>query len=80
MTVLMPCRRAASVFSRMPPTGSTSPDNVISPVMATSDRTGDAARRRHHRRRHRHAGGRAVLRDRAGGDVDVDVLLGEEVW
>ena len=36
----MPSRRAASVFSRMPPTGSTSPDNVISPVIATSDRTG----------------------------------------
>ena len=39
MNVLMPCRRAASAFSRMPPTGSTSPLNVISPVIATSSRT-----------------------------------------
>ena len=36
----MPWRRAASAFSRMPPTGSTSPESVISPVIATSDRTG----------------------------------------
>ena len=40
MTVLMPNRRAASAFSRMPPTGSTSPLSVISPVIATSCRTG----------------------------------------
>ena len=40
MTVLMPWRRAASAFSRMPPTGSTRPESVISPVIATSDRTG----------------------------------------
>ena len=40
MTVLMPWRRAASAFSRMPPTGSTSPESVISPVIATSGRTG----------------------------------------
>ena len=33
-------RRAASAFSRMPPTGSTRPLSVISPVMATSCRTG----------------------------------------
>ena len=39
MNVLMPWRRAASAFSRMPPTGSTRPLNVISPVIATSSRT-----------------------------------------
>jgi hypothetical protein len=37
--VLMPDRRAASAFSRMPPTGSTRPLSVISPVIATSWRT-----------------------------------------
>ena len=36
----MPIRRAASTFSLIPPTGSTLPDSVISPVMATSARTG----------------------------------------
>ena len=36
MNVLMPWRRAASAFSRMPPTGSTRPLSVISPVIATS--------------------------------------------
>src|SRR4051812_10733897 len=39
-TVLIPWRRAAIDFSRMPPTGSTRPESVISPVIATSDRTG----------------------------------------
>ena len=39
ITVLMPRRRAARAFSRMPPTGSTSPLSVISPVIATSSRT-----------------------------------------
>ena len=36
----MPWRRAASAFSRMPPTGSTRPESVISPVIATSASTG----------------------------------------
>ena len=35
-----PWRRAARAFSRMPPTGSTRPDSVISPVIATSGSTG----------------------------------------
>ena len=35
-----PERRAARAFSRTPPTGSTRPRSVISPVMATSERTG----------------------------------------
>src|SRR3569623_1578993 len=40
MTRLMPARWAARNFSLMPPTGSTRPRSVISPVMATSLRTG----------------------------------------
>ena len=36
----MPPRWAASSFSLRPPIGSTSPRSVISPVMATSQRTG----------------------------------------
>ncbi len=39
-TVVMPPRCAASSFSLRPPIGSTSPRRVISPVMATSARTG----------------------------------------
>ena len=34
-----PARRAASTFSLMPPTGSTRPESVISPVIASSART-----------------------------------------
>ena len=40
MKVLMPARWAARTFSFSPPTGSTRPRRVISPVMATSRRTG----------------------------------------
>src|SRR5438067_1007936 len=36
----MPARSAASVFSFTPPIGSTSPRSEISPVIATSERTG----------------------------------------
>ena len=39
ITVRMPARCAATVFSLMPPTGSTSPRRLISPVIATSLRT-----------------------------------------
>jgi len=38
--VCTPARRAARNFSLMPPTGSTLPLRVISPVMAVSGRTG----------------------------------------
>src|SRR6266851_3333624 len=38
-TRLMPARWAARTFSLMPPTGSTVPRSVISPVIATSPRT-----------------------------------------
>ncbi len=40
MTVVMPMRRAARAFSFRPPMGSTFPRRVISPVIATSRRTG----------------------------------------
>ena len=40
MIFLMPMRCAASAFSFKPPMGSTLPRRVISPVMATSLRTG----------------------------------------
>ena len=36
---LIPARRAARIFSLMPPTGSTCPRSVISPVMARNFRT-----------------------------------------
>ena len=36
----MPARSAASTFSLMPPIGNTSPRKLISPVIATSLRTG----------------------------------------
>ena len=39
MMRLMPARWAARTFSLMPPTGSTRPRRLISPVMATSLRT-----------------------------------------
>ena len=40
MTSRIPTRRAASTFSLTPPTGSTRPDSVISPVIAMSPRAG----------------------------------------
>ena len=72
----MPARRAASTFSLTPPIGSTRPVSVISPVMAVSLRAGSPCKRRQ-RRRHRHAGRRAVFRDRAGRDVDVHAAVFE---
>ena len=39
MMSVMPARLAASIFSLMPPTGSTLPRSVISPVMAVFLRT-----------------------------------------
>jgi len=35
----MPARLAASTFSLIPPTGNTRPRKLISPVIATSERT-----------------------------------------
>ncbi len=40
MTSLIPARSAARAFSLSPPIGSTRPRRVISPVIATSRRTG----------------------------------------
>ena len=62
----------------MPPTGSTLPRSVISPVIARSLRTGRPRGQRGQRRRHRHAGRRAVLGHRAGRDVEVDRLARED--
>src|SRR5205814_10095501 len=39
MTCLIPARLAASTFSLIPPTASTRPRRLISPVIATSERT-----------------------------------------
>ena len=44
ITVWMPLRRAAMVFSRRPPMGSTRPRRVTSPVMATPRFTGAPVR------------------------------------
>ena len=74
----MPARRAASTFSLMPPTGSTRPVSVISPVMAVSLRTGMSRVQRGQRRRHGHAGRRAVLGHRAGRHVDVHARRAEQ--
>ena len=75
----IPLRCAASAFSFRPPIGSTWPVSVISPVIATSSRT----------RRPVISDTSAVaivmpalgpvLGDRARGDVDVEVVLGEPV-
>ena len=73
MTVSMPARCAASTFSLMPPTGRTLPRSVISPVIATFGAHVAAREQRGERGRDRDAGRRAVLRDGAGGHVDVDV-------
>ena len=69
----MPARAAARILSFTPPTGSTLPRSVISPVMAMSRCTGILRDRGEQRRGHGDAGRRAVLRDRSLGDVNVDV-------
>ena len=57
----------------MPPTGSTRPDSVISPVIAMSPRTGRPVSSDASAVDHRDAGRRAVLRDGAGRHVEVDL-------
>src|SRR5450759_2252986 len=76
-TVLMPPRKAASSFSLRPAIGHTRPRSVISPVMATSRRTGNAGHHRDDRGDHGDAGGGAILRCCAFRPVDVDVALVE---
>ena len=56
-----PARWAASTFSLIPPTGSTLPRSVISPVIAMSSRTGRPGRAARRAPSHRDAGRRAVL-------------------
>jgi pyrroloquinoline quinone biosynthesis protein E len=72
ITVRMPAREAATHFSLMPPTGSTTPRRLISPVMATSAHRA-LSQQRGQRGRHRDARARAVLRDGACRHVDVQV-------
>ena len=79
MTRLMPARCAARNFSLMPPTGSTRPRSVISPVIATSLRIGLLVSSDAIDDEHGDARRRAVLGDGARRDVDVDVGLLEEV-
>ena len=74
MTSFMPLRCAASAFSLRPPIGSTWPVRVISPGhrdVAAHRAPGD---QRRERGGHRDARARAVLGDRAGGHVDVQVV------
>ena len=75
---LIPARCAASDFSLSPPTGSTWPVRVTSPVIATSLETGRPATS-DERCRHRDAGRRTVLGHGAGRDVDVEIVLCEPV-
>ena len=63
----------------MPPTGSTRPDSVISPVIAMSPRTGRPVSSDASAVDHRDARRRAVLRDRAGRHVQVDLGVLVEV-
>ena len=78
-TVLMPPRCAASSFSFRPPIGSTSPRSVISPVIATSARTGMPVSADTKAVVIAAPGARAVLGRRAVGHVDVDVALLEQL-
>ena len=78
-TCAMRFRCAATAFSFSPPIGSTRPRNVISPVIATSPRTGNAGERAHDRRGDRDARGWAVLRRRAGGNVHVQIAIPMEL-
>ena len=79
MTSRMPARVAPSTFSFTPPIGRTRPESVISPVHGhvVPDRV--VAERAHERHRHGDAGGRALLGDRAGRHVDVDLVVAETV-
>ena len=76
-TVLMLARCAAITFSLMPPTESTLPRSVISPGHGHVVAHGTLPHHRGDAGGDGHAGGRAVLRDRAGREVDVDVVLAE---
>ena len=79
MTIDSSARAAAMTFSLMPPTGSTRPRRLISPVIAVSLSDGAPGQQRDERGEHRDPGRGAVLRDRAGRDVDVDVARLEQL-
>src|SRR5262245_33699110 len=67
MTRRIPAPWAATTFSLMPPTGSTSPRKLISHRAA--------GEQRHKRHEHRNAGAWAILRGGAGRHVNMDVGL-----
>jgi hypothetical protein len=71
-----PARRAASTFSLMPPTGSTRPRRLISPVIATSLRTARSVEQRARATVYiATPGARAVLGRGARGHVHVHIGL-----
>ena len=77
ITSVRPAACAASTFCLTPPIGSTRPCSVTSPVMPTVCLHRPAGEQRGQRRRHGHARARAVLRDRAGRHVHVELAVGE---
>ena len=79
MTVRTPARRAASTFSLMPPTGEDAAGQRHLSRHRQPRLDGPLAHQRSQRRDHGHAGRRAVLRDGAGRDVDVDVRRVPEI-
>ena len=79
MTVLAPERCAARILLLRPPIGRTRPRRVISPVIATSLRTGMPVKRADHGGGHGDACRRTVLGDGARRDVDVQGVLLERL-
>ena len=75
----MPWRCAASSFSFKPPMGSTLPRTVISPVMAMSPRTGMLVSALLMLVAMVMPADGSVLRDRAFGNVQVDVEVPVEI-
>ena len=75
----MPARWAPSTFSLMPPTGSTLPRRVISPVIATSWRTGRPVSSEVSAVAMVTPADGPSFGHGAGGHVDVDVHVLEEV-
>ena len=76
--MVMPARCAASTFSLSPPMGNTLPRRLISPVIATSERTLRPSHERDDRRDHRDARRGTVFRNRARWHVDVKAVVLED--
>ena len=77
--VLSFARRAANIFSLMPPTGSTFPRSVISPVIATLRLTGVFGQNGYHGHGHGDTGGGAVFGNRPFGNVNVEIVFGKDI-